>query len=288
MLMVFGASGFIGNYIYAYFKQKYIQTVGTYCSKIQDKLMAFDFNDFLVDELVGQIKKNKISYAIFSSGQTNIDAIKREVGYFQKINVDNPIKVIKILADLGVVPIYISTDCVFDGSKGDYVEDDKREPQTIYGKQKVMIEDYLINNFKDYLLFRISKIYSSDLVKKNWLADWVEAISEDKAIPCAVDQVFCPTHVMDIVEGIEKLIECEARGVYHLANPVKYSKYDLGLALCKVLNKDKKVINPVKINEIGLLEERPLDTSLNSNKFITLTKHSFRSIVNTVGEIVKK
>lgn len=71
----------------------------------------------------------------------------------------------KILAKankLGIKSIFLSSEAVFDGRKGMYTEEDIPNPITLYGKQKLQIE-----NLNDYLIFRISRATGSSFGEKD-------------------------------------------------------------------------------------------------------------------------
>ena len=64
--------------------------------------------------------------------------------------------------------IYISTDCVFDGAKGNYTEDDETNPTKYYGEtklegEKVVQDQYVSTTLNIYLVKQIEAV-----IKKNW------------------------------------------------------------------------------------------------------------------------
>ena len=271
MIIVFGASGFLGSYCFRYFKEKDPKTIGTYFSQRHENLVHFD----IMQSDINDVNLDGIRYALICTGETNIDTIKKASGHFSELNVTKTIELIANLRKRNIVPIYISTDCVFGGERGQYKEEDIRIPETIYGKQKVIVENYIMESIPEYLIIRISKILSEIHEEKNWLCHWVEALLSGKNIYCAQDQLFCPTHVKDIVKGIDLLIQHHATGTYHVAHPKGSSKHDMGIALCEMLGREKRQVIPININEIGLQEKRPMNITLDSSKYRAMTKHTF-------------
>ena len=61
-----------------------------------------------------------------------------------------------------IIPIFFSSESVFDGKKGYYKENDKTKPQSIYGKSKLEAEK-IVSKLKNYLIIR-----TSFFSKKNW------------------------------------------------------------------------------------------------------------------------
>ena len=75
------------------------------------------------------------------------------------INVERVKAIIDYCFKNKVIPIYISSDAVFDGSKGNYSENDKKNPILSYGKIKNEVENYLLNSNNFFLIVRIGRVF---------------------------------------------------------------------------------------------------------------------------------
>lgn len=282
MIAIFGASGFVGSYLYNFYSQKYSCTLGTYFNQIQKNLIYFD----ILKSNLKDLNLNNIKYAIICSSESVIDRIKENPYNFFELNVKSQIRLLNELSNNYIIPIIISTDCVFDGNRGNYDEEDKKNPQNIYGQQKMIVEDFILNNLKKYLIIRTGKIHSSNMDSKNWLGQWIQSLQKGKSLECAIDQIFNPTHVNDLALGIDNLLHRNLTGIYHIAGSEIYSKYEIGLKICDRLSLSRSRINPVKINEIGLCEKRPCNTSLCNNKFVRITNHKFISLDESISNLL--
>ena len=127
----------------------------------------------------------------------------------------------RITANTNCRVIQISTDCVFSGKKGEYLEDDVKDGEGYYAKTKAMGE---LNNKKD-LTIRTS-IIGPDLNVNgiglfNWFANQKGEISGyTKAYWTGVTTI-------ELALAIIHLIQENKSGIYHLVNEEKISKYDL-------------------------------------------------------------
>lgn len=65
---------------------------------------------------------------------------------------------------------------MFDGRKGMYTEDDIPNPITLYGRKKLQIEQYMIENLNDYFIFRISKATGSSFGEKDFFDEFYNKI----------------------------------------------------------------------------------------------------------------
>ena len=79
----------------------------------------------------------------------------------QAIHIDATIAIIDEALSAGKRVFYASTAYVFDGEKEGYIETDFKNPSTLYGQQKVEIENYLINNISDHVIGRLGYNVSS-------------------------------------------------------------------------------------------------------------------------------
>ena len=52
--------------------------------------------------------------------------------------------------------VYIGTPCIFDGERGNYSEDDLPDPKNFYGYTKMLAEEVVRENIKDFLIARVN------------------------------------------------------------------------------------------------------------------------------------
>ena len=93
--------------------------------------------------------------------------------------------------------IFFSTEFIYDGKKGNYNEKDIPNPINLYGNQKLIIENFIIENTNNYSILRISKTYTNNLDSKSMFGLWYKMIIQDKvqSIDCFDDQFFSPLQV---------------------------------------------------------------------------------------------
>ncbi|MCW7462947.1 SDR family oxidoreductase [Leptospira sp. 3 VSF25] len=154
---------------------------------------------------------------------------------------------------IGARLILISTDCVFDGKRGMYVESDPPNAIDLYGKSKELGEIY---NDKHVFTFRTS-IIGHELNSQISLVNWF--LSQQGIVRGFSKAIFSGFPANEIAEIIEnKIIPNEDLfGLYHVsAEPI--SKFDLLQLIKKLYGFDI---------EIKLEDDFEIDRSLNSEKF---------------------
>lgn len=176
--------------------------------------------------------------------------------------------------------IFISSECVFDGNKNTYSEQDKPNPINWYGKTKHESEK-LVGTYKNSIILRTVMAYGGTSVFPDIVWNFAKKLSGADKITAATDQIVSFTFIDDIILAILKSSEQNLKGVYHFAGPDKLSVYDLGIKICKLLGKDINNVVPATMEDIlgrkrAIL--RPKNSVLNSAKFVKRTGFSGTNI----------
>ena len=107
----------------------------------------------------------------------------------------------------------------------------------------------------------------------------------------ATDQIFCPASVIDIAGAMIKLAETGLTGIYHVAGPEPLSRYDLNVLLIDAIHAvDERIratVEPCSLRDMPFLEERPLNTSLSTQKLRTAVGWPFQSMKELCQEIAR-
>ena len=274
MIIVLGASGYIGNNLYNKFTEEEFNVAGTYFKNKINGLVYFDICNMHLDDF----KINtKIRYVIIASAvNANIDDSKKNWDNSYYVNVTKTKSIIDYCFEQGIIPIYISSDGVFDGLKGKYKEIDKKNPVNCYGRIKNEVEDHLLNSGNKFIILRSGRVFGTDLKDETIITDMIKQLREKKRLLCADDQFFTPLYVRDLCEALTKLICDRQEGVFHLISIKATSRYKIAKAIQKYFNLHDVEIIPCAINSLGLLEKRPLLIDLDDTKLNGLvgTKHS--------------
>jgi len=148
--------------------------------------------------------------------------------------------------------IHISTDCVFDGKKGNYIESDLSSAEDLYGKTKFLGEVH----YPHCVTLRTS-IIGHELRTKYSLIDWF--MSQENEIKGFTKAIYSGFPTIEMVNIISNYVipNKNLSGLYHVSSdPI--SKYDLLHIVKEVYKKD--------IN-IKAFDDFVLDRSMNSDRF---------------------
>jgi dTDP-4-dehydrorhamnose reductase len=169
--------------------------------------------------------------------------------------------------------ISMSTDCVFDGRKGNYTEEDVANAEDLYGRTKFLGEV----TGENCLTLRTS-IIGRELETLHSLVEWFlsnrggKVRGFTKAIYTGFPTIVMANIIADVIENHENL-----SGLYHVASePI--NKYDLLLLLRDAYKVDI---------EIEPFDDFVLDRSLNANKFNEATGFKPQPWTDLINEMAK-
>ena len=286
-VLLLGASGFLGAALRDAFGAE--RAVPTHFSHPGEGSLFFDARRTRVSELLAALQP-KPTAAVILLGITNIDHCAREPAASAEVNVRGIIRVIDEARALGIMPVFVSSDAVFDGSRPYWSEDDDVSPVLTYGRQKVEVERHLLSLPLPWMIVRLPKLISPERNARCFVTGWVEGLARSERILCATDQYFTPAAAPDAARAIAQLLHAGAQGLYHLGGPERLSRRAL---LDAVVGEYRKFTKPVaqivecSLRDIPVLEPRPLDTSLRSDRFKADLGARFRTASETAQAAVR-
>ena len=257
--LVFGASGFVGFYL-----KRYFNAVGTAQSEKNGNKKVNFLND---DEIVEIINAEKPDLIINSAGLTNVDECEKNPDLAFKLNGDAVGIIARESRKLSAKFIQISTDYVFDWTKGNYGEDDTTNPINVYGKSKFLGERNALN-YQASIVLRIEMPYGINLAKNKevFFESIINNLRANKIVNAATDQIISPTYVEDIGKAVDALVKSEQSGIFHLASKEHFSRYEFAKIIADAFNLDKSLVREVSLDSFKLVAKRPKNTFLNVGK----------------------
>jgi dTDP-4-dehydrorhamnose reductase len=229
-------------------------------------------------------RKENYSYCINCAAYTNVDKAESDKENVFLVNAE----AVKYLAEaskaIGTTLIHISTDFVFDGTKGaPYKEEDTPNPINVYGASKLKGENYIQEMLEKYFIMRTSWLYSE--YGHNFVKTMLRLGAEREELSVVDDQVGSPTYAGDLAKIIMEIISSEATnfGVYHYCSEGAISWFDFSKAIFKQNNIQIKV-NPIHTNNYPTPARRPNYSVMNISKikyFLQVEPPSWKQSLNS-------
>jgi len=171
--------------------------------------------------------------------------------------------------------VYLSTDYVFDGEKGEpYIESDPPRPLNVYGHSKLKGEQYLQALMDDILIVRTQWLYGR--YGRNFVASVLRQAKEKGVLSIVNDQIGSPTYTVDLSRALSALIRQEVRGIFHAANGDSCSWYAFGQAILKFSEMERVKIMPISSKELCRRAVRPSHSVLDCRKLEEVTGVAMR------------
>lgn len=138
--------------------------------------------------------------------------------------------------EIGATLIFISTDYVFDGTKGTpYTEFDAPNPINIYGRSKWMAEEAVRTLCPRHFIVRTAWLFAA--WGRHFVTQTVERIQRGEPVG-GIAQTSSPTSVLDLARGLLRLLEYPAYGVYHMVNHGAASRYEMARVILSMLGRN--------------------------------------------------
>jgi dTDP-4-dehydrorhamnose reductase len=240
-------------------------------------------NESKIKETIGDINPD---FVVNTAAIANVDLCETERELAYKTNALAVGYIGEACKKLNIPLCHISTDYVFDGEKGNYVEDDEMNPINYYGWTKAEGEKILNElNYDLTSIVRISVPYCVSPVKTNFFLWVLNSLREGKEINAVIDQWNTPTYTDELTNGIIKIYEKYVNGTLHFGGGEKVSRYEFALKVAKIFDLNSDLIKPIQSSELGWKANRPKDTSLNNNKIEKRLKIKLKTINECLKEI---
>src|SRR5512138_1126497 len=204
MILVIGANGMLGHDL---------------MEVLQGDVRGLDLPELDITDLVSVRKALltlKPRVIVNSAAYTDVDGCESNVETAMAVNGEGVGLLALTAREIGATLVQVSTDYVFDGSKGEpYLEDDPVGPLSMYGESKLAGE---LNAAMApaHLIVRTQWLYG--LHGKNFVETMLRLASEKKELAVVDDQIGSPTWTVDLALAIQALVEKDCRGIYHAAN----------------------------------------------------------------------
>jgi dTDP-4-dehydrorhamnose reductase len=212
-VVTLGGSGFFGPHLASAFWRAGGTVIETYFSNRVHGGRFFDLRHTQVADVLRGLAKPDV--AVILAGITNIDACACDPIGTLDINVYGVVRVIDELRALDIIPVFISSDGVFDGSRGNWRESDRVSPILTYGRHKADVEFYLGTLPQPWLVIRLPKLLSMKPDPRCMLTVWLNALSRNQRIRCAIDQYYSPLATNEAAEAVVRLVKDNECGVWH-------------------------------------------------------------------------
>eukprot|EP01024_Parvocaulis_polyphysoides_P064443 TRINITY_DN7494_c0_g1_i1.p2 TRINITY_DN7494_c0_g1~~TRINITY_DN7494_c0_g1_i1.p2 ORF type:complete len:261 (-),score=21.47 TRINITY_DN7494_c0_g1_i1:267-932(-) len=164
--------------------------------------------------------------------------------------------------------IHISTDQVYDGSKSFWSEQDKCEPVNGYGQTKLEAEQFIMKEWRQYVILRSSIIYGPPPpyrpVDRMLFLQFIDSnLKEKKSTMFFNDEYRCPIFVQDFAMLMQRIIfQNGPVGLYNFGGPDRLSRVDMAKLVAEHQGYSTEAIVSMSAKSIDRGVKSPEDISM--------------------------
>lgn len=186
-----------------------------------------------------------------------------------RVNAEGAGNVATAAAAVGATVVHISTDYVFDGTKGyPYREDDLPAPLSVYGESKLEGEWRVAAATRQHLIIRTAWLFGKGGV--NFVSKILARAKAGERLEVVNDQRGSPTYAGHLAQAICELIDVGARGVVHVAGAGVATWFDVAAEILRVAGLDVE-LRPITLASLNMPAKRPLYSVLDTSRYTALT-----------------
>ena len=254
-ILLTGSNGQLGHDFKKIFNKKNIEYIATDYKEL-DITSDKDLNKFFQEN-------EEITHIINCAAYNDVDKSETDKKVWL-LNAEAPKRLAEFSKKIGAIFVTYTTDFVFDGEKNSpYMEDDKTNGISEYGKSKAQGEKDVLEAYDRSFVIRTSWVFG--IANNNFnkqVINWSKSRNELNIVD---DQVSVPTYSMDLAEFSWKLIQTGKFGLYHITNDGIASKYDQAKYVLEKIGWKGK-LGRAKTVDFNLPAKRPAYSKLDSSK----------------------
>jgi len=289
-ILIIGANGFLGSYLMALSDKNELKAknITLIASDLENSHLDSRFPFYQIDitdteKTITVIHEIKPDVVILTASMTDVDRCEVNKKLAKKVNIDGPKNVIEACEKIDSKLVFMSTDFVFDGTKegGLYKETDAPNPLSYYALTKHKAELMIQKSDLQYLICRTAVLYGWNQWKLNFVTWILEQLKNNNQLSIVTDQINSPTYIENLANVILKLVEKDAKGLYHTAGDCALSRYEIAIKTADIFKLNRDLIQPTA----GLKQKapRPENAALDISKLKRLITPEIKILNLTQG-----
>lgn len=234
-------------------------------------------NERQVNDLILRVAPDVI---IHSAAMTNVDTCETDKEGCWKNNVLATKYLLQPSRQTGSFILLLSTDFIFNGENGPYLEEALPDPISYYGLSKLVAESLLAGSGLHHAIARTVLVYgvAEDLSRSNIVLWLKNSLEQKKKIKVVDDQWRTPTLVQDLATGCRLIAEKKLPGVYNISGKDMLTPYEMALKVAAHFNLNPSLIERADASSFTQTAKRPPKTGFvidKARKKLGYEPHSF-------------
>lgn len=241
-----------------------------------------------VNELINQYAPTHI---IHTAAMTNVDECELNPMECHEVNVKATEYLWEAAKNAGAHFQLLSTDFVFDGTKGNYKEEDEPNPLSIYARSKVAAENCLLKDSNsNWSIVRTIIVYgtANNLSRTNLVLWALEALPKQSEMKLVNDQFRAPTWADDLAYACNEIVERNERGIFHISGPQLLGINEIVIRIANHLGLGTDKITTISSITLNQPAMRPPKTGFDLSKAAQKLDYKPKTIEESIDLLTKE
>ena len=217
---------------------------------------------------------------VHAAAISDIDYCEAHRDIAENVNTDVTALFVTLCREMSCRLIYFSSDSVFDGSKGNYTEEDQAEPINVYARTKVKSENIIKQHAQNWVIIRPSLIMGLPVWEAGNSFFWrmVKSLQKGKEVAFPKGEIRSPIDVITLSKAILEIANHAYSGILHLSGNNAVSRFDMARRIADRLGYPKNlVVDREPVIDSGRAP-RPVNVSLCNKKAQMILKTPMLSL----------
>lgn len=270
-IIITGANGLLGASLVKQLSKSSIQFLPTsksdrsYDKDIDHLYESADILDYEAFKKI--IERFQPTHIIHTAAITNVDYCELNEEKCMSVNYKATKELFQLCIKHNIHFQFLSTDFVFDGEKGNYSENDHRNPLSIYAKSKYLAENILLeSNYSNWSIVRTIIVYGPHLNRSNVIRWAKESLKKGIHMKVIDDQFRAPTWADDLAWACLRICELNKKGIFHISGPETFSILNIVKKVAHYYGYSMNNVERVDSQTLNQPAKRPPRTGFNLTK----------------------
>lgn len=245
-----------------------------------------------LEEVLAVIGSEKPDAVIHTAAMTHVDQCEDDQAGCEQLNVEAVEYVLAACSWHKAHLVHLSTDFIFDGSKGPLTEEEEANPVSYYGDSKWRAEKLIQASNVPHAILRTVLVYGvAENMSRSNIVLWAKgALEKGGPITVVDDQFRTPTLAEDLADGCILAAKQKAQGVYNISGADFMSIIDMVRRIARFWNLDETLIKPVSSSTLNQRAQRPPKTGFiidKARRELGYAPHNFEEGLALVDQQIK-
>lgn len=291
-VLITGANGLLGQKLVALFGQ-YPAWQLTATARGENRLpstngysyRSMDITDpKQVADVLSEVKPDVVIHA---AAMTNVDQCESDMAGCWAQNVQAVEYLVAETEKINGYFLHVSTDFIFDGTSGPYLETDTPKPLSFYGWSKWAAEQWVMQSKCRWSIARTVLVYgiAHDMSRSN-IVLWVKkSLEEGKSISVVTDQWRTPTLAEDLAMGCFLMADKQVEGIFNISGDELLTPYEMAQQTASFFGLNASLIKEADSSTFSQPARRPPRTGFILDKAKQVLGYAPKSFQEGIAEL---